>query len=395
MTRAGGWLRTGVQLLAGIGLAIATGAVAVAAAGAPPGAAVTPPPVAAATAAPGVAPTAATTLDSAVILEYEEIGEQIGDESAPASNVTPEQFEQHLDYLDAAGYAVWPVEKIAANLQNGVPLPERCVAITFDGAHSCVYDIAYPALKTRGWPFSVFVSTEKVDLYTPGTLTWEQMRTMRSAGIKFGTQSHSGTHLIRYSRGETEEDWRARVQEDISYCRGRAFEQLGLTTNFFAYPYGEYDPALREIVLGFHFIGLGRQPGAVWSGSDFGALPRFVMTGASASPEEFARLVASRPLPVTAELPADPVIDGEDMRPILRLTLAPGDYAPESLIAFVRQPGDLELRWIDREHGILELQARDPLPVGRSLYNLSAPAPPGGHESLYSHLWINGDRYPD
>jgi peptidoglycan/xylan/chitin deacetylase (PgdA/CDA1 family) len=364
MTRAGVWIRTGALLLAGIGLA-------------------------------GAAVGAATALDSAVILQYEEIGEQIGDEAVPASRVTPAQFEQHLVYLEAAGYSVWPVEKIVAHLQTGIPLPERCVAITFDGAHTSVYDVAYPALLTRGWPFSIFVSTKQVDLYTPGRLTWEQMRMMRKVGVKFGTQGHSGTHLIRHSRGESEEDWHARVQEDISYCRGQAFEQLSQTTNFFAYPYGEYDPALREIVLGFRFIGLGKQPGAVWSGSDFGALPRFVMTGASASPEEFARRVASRPLPVSAAEPEDPVLGADETRPVLRLTLDPGDYAPETLTAFVQQPGDLELRWIDRESGILELQARDPLPIGRSLYNLSAPAAPGGRESLYSHLWIRGDRYPD
>ena len=372
MIRTGAWIRTGALLLAGIGLAVTAGAVAIA-----------------------VAAEAATAMDSAVILQYEQIGERIGDEAGPASGVTPAQFEQHLAYLEAAGYSVWPVEKIVAHLQTGIPLPERCVAITFDGAHTSVYDVAYPALRKRGWPFSVFLGTEKVDLYIPGTLTWEQMRVMRSDGVKFGTQGHSGAHLIRRSRGESEEDWRARVQEDISYCRGRAFEQLSQTTTFFAYPYGEYDPALREVVLGFRFTGLGKQPGAVWSGSDFGALPRCVMTGASATPEEFARRVASRPLPVSAAEPADPVLGADETRPVLRLTLDPGDYAPETLTAFVQQPGDLELRWIDRERGILELQARDPLPIGRSLYNLSAPAATGGRESLYSHLWIRGDRYPD
>jgi biofilm PGA synthesis lipoprotein PgaB len=337
----------------------------------------------------------ATAFDSAVILLYEEIGEQIGDAELPVSSVTPEQFEQHLAYLDAAGYTVWPVEKVVAHLQAGIPLPELCVAITFDGAHTSIFDIAYPALVARGWPFSIFLSTKRLDLSTPGTLSWDQLRTMRADGVKLGMQGHSGAHLIRRGRAESEDDWNARVQEDIGYCRGRIFEELIHTTNVFAYPYGEYDPALREIVLGLHFVGLGRQPGAVWAGSDFGALPRLVMSGASATPDEFARLVAARPLPVRAAEPANPVLAADQTRPVLTVTLDPGDYAPDALTAFVRTPGDLELRWVDREKGILELQARDPLPVGRSLYNLRAPAPPGGRESSYSRLWINGDRYPD
>jgi poly-beta-1,6-N-acetyl-D-glucosamine N-deacetylase len=337
----------------------------------------------------------ATAFDSAVILQYEEIGEQIGDADLPASSVTPVQFEQHLAYLDAAGYTVWPVEKIVAHLQGGMALPERCVAITFDGAHSSIFDIAYPALIARGWPFSIFLSTKQLDLSDPGTMSWDQLRIMRADGVKFGMQGHSGAHLIRRGRTESEEDWRARVEEDISYGRGRTFEELNHTTSVFAYPYGEYDSALREIALGLHFVCLGRQPGAVWSGSDFGALPRFVMSGASAAPEEFARLVASRPLPVRAAEPANPVLAANATRPVLTVTLDPGDYASDALSAFVRVAGDLELRWVDREKGILELQARDPLPVGRSLYNLSAPAPPGGRESSFSRLWINGDRYPD
>lgn len=328
----------------------------------------------------------ARPVSGAVILRYE----QIGEEGPFAAQVALEDFEAHLAYLAEQQYAVWPIEKIIAHLKFGLPLPERCVALTFDGGSQTVHDLAFPRLLERGWPFTVFVTTEAIDMHAPGHLSWDQMREMRKVGIKFAGQGHDPQHLLRRNPGESEEDWATRVKEDIHYARARVFDQLGQTSELFAYPFGEYDAALRDLVLSQNLTGLGLHAGAIGPGSDFGALPRFALEGDAGTLEEFIRRVRSLPFPVLAVEPLDPYRETGEAPPVLRVTLGPGDYDAEALAGSVRGPDDLLVRWIDRDSGVIELVARSPLPSGWSAYTLMAPHRDGGRYFWFSHPWVVG-----
>jgi biofilm PGA synthesis lipoprotein PgaB len=344
----------------------------------------------------------AAAANSAVILQYEQIGDPVAD----GPSVTLEQFDQHLGYLAEHNFVVWPAEKIVAHVRNGLALPDHCVAITFDGAYTSVYEQAFPRLLERGWPFSVFISTESIDLQDPGFMSWGDVREMRKAGVKFGNLSNSRTNLTRRQPGELEEEWRARVVEDIRYCRGRLFEQLSQATDLLAYPGGMYDPQLREIVLSLKLSGLGLHPGPAWPGSDLGAVPRFALSRENASLEEFIARVQSLPLPVQAVEPVSPVIPSETEPPVLRLTLAPGDYQADALTGSLenvgghqddapadslQSPGDLILRWVDREKGVLEAVAREPLLPGLSAYTIVVPNADGSRFYWFSHPWVHAE----
>jgi peptidoglycan/xylan/chitin deacetylase (PgdA/CDA1 family) len=328
----------------------------------------------------------AAPAEGAVILRYERLAEDPGDPAA----VAIEDFDQHLAWLAEEQYSIWPVEKIIAHLGNGLPLPERCAALTFDGATRSVYDVALPRLQAKGWPFTLFVSIEPVDLHEPGFLTWDELRELRKAGAKIGNQTDPSRHLVHRGVGERPEEWAARVTEEIHYCRARLFEQLGQANDIVAYPFGEYDAALRELILKLKMTGLGLQPGAIGPGSDFGALPRFAMAGENAMLDEFVRRVRSLAFPILAAEPVETLLAPQQTQPVLRLTLAPGDYDAEALAGSVRGPDDLLVRWIDREQGVIELVAREPLPAGRSVYTLMAPHKDGGRYFWYSRIWIVG-----
>jgi len=321
---------------------------------------------------------------SAVILQYERIGAARAD--APQTPL--EDFEHHLDYLAREQYAVWPVEKVAAHLRHGLPLPERCVAITFDGGHGSVYDTAFPLLRTRGWPFSVFLDPESIDLNDPESLSWGEIREMYEFGVKFGPLCGELASLALPLPGEGEEERLARARAEIGRGRIRLFDELGRTDDLFAYALGEYDAALRALALEMKLSGLGLHPGPVGPGSDLGALPRFALSGDAATLAEFAKRVRSLPFPLREGERADPLRARREGKPVLRLALAPGDYDPEALAGSVRGPDDLIVRWVDRDQGLIELVARDPLPPGRSVYTLMAPHVGGGRYYWHSQLWI-------
>jgi len=342
------------------------------------------PPGARAASPPETATPADAVPSHAVVFMYHRFGE--GD--YPTTNVRPEQFQAHLDHLSRAGYRVWPLERIVAERAAGRPLPDRVVAITVDDAYRSVYTEAFPRLKARGWPFTVFVATDAVDAGSPGLLTWDEMRRMAKDGATFANHSATHDHLIHRRSGEDRAAWAARVRADLARARGRLEAELGRAPDLFAYPYGEYDPDLAALVRGMGYTPFGQQSGAVGPHSDPAALPRFPMAEAYAGLDDFRLKAASLPLPVTAAAPESPVL-ADANPPRLELTVEPADLRPDALACYASAGGPAVVTWLDRAAGRLAVTASGPLPAGRSRYNCTAPSRAAPRRYYwYSHLWI-------
>ncbi len=328
--------------------------------------------------------TVSFSAEHAVVLQYH----HFGDNTPPSTSVTPELFDRHLKYLSENKYNVWPLEKIVAFLKEKKELPDRCVAITIDDAYVSVYDEAFPRLKEYGFPFTVFVPTEGVEKGIKSYLTWEQMREMQGGGAVFASHTHRHDYLIRRLPGETENEWIDRIIDDIEVSLGLLKEKLGSESGLFVYPYGEYNASLVQIIRSLGLTGFGQQSGAVWQGSSFGALPRFPMAAQFAEMSEFVTKVRSVPLPVIQEEPVDPVLPKDVLKPVLRLTIAPGDYFSGSLTCYSGGQGKINVRWIDLDKGIVEITPNKDLSRGRSRYNCTERHKKEARFFWYSHLWI-------
>jgi peptidoglycan/xylan/chitin deacetylase (PgdA/CDA1 family) len=73
------------------------------------------------------------------------------------STTTPQRFAQHLDYL-CAHYRVVELKDITSGTA-----PSNSVAITFDDGYRSVYTSAYPQLRSRKLPATVYLISEVVD----------------------------------------------------------------------------------------------------------------------------------------------------------------------------------------------------------------------------------------
>jgi len=179
-------------------------------------------------------------------------------------------------------------------------MPENCVSLSVDDAYVSVYETAFPRLRELGWPLTVFLNSAAVDQGLKPYMTWKQMREMAQAGVRFENHGHSHAHLIRYGRDESEQDWKERVTHDILRAQQRIREELGQSPTLFAYPYGEYSPALQQIVSDLGLVGFGQQSGPLWSGSDFTAMPRFAMSAGYAEMPGFRTKLSALPFPLLA-----------------------------------------------------------------------------------------------
>jgi len=320
--------------------------------------------------------------DHAVVLVYH----HVSDATPRSTSVTPAVFEAHLEYLARHDFTVLPLAEVIDALGAGRPLPDRAVALTFDDAYVSVHREALPRLERRGWPFTVFVPTESVDRGYAGYMTWDELRDLERRGGTVGNHSTGHAHLIRREPGEGEAAWRQRVRADIVEAQARLDDELDHPLKVLAYPYGEFDAPLEQLVDDLGYAGVGQQSGPVGPGSDRQALPRFPVAAGFDDLDSLADKLRSRPLPVTVLAPADRLLKPGSGPPELRLRVPSGPYRRGAMRCYVAGQAPARVEWTD---DVVTVRAREPLGPGRSKYNCTVPSKeePGVFH-WYSYLWI-------
>jgi peptidoglycan/xylan/chitin deacetylase (PgdA/CDA1 family) len=136
----------------------------------------------------------------------------------PSLYMHPELFEQRLNALRAGKYTVLPLGDAIARLYRS-DLPPKSVAITFDDGTYDFYAKAYPLLKARGFPATVYQTTYYCDYPEPvfhlicSYMLWKRrglvIKGMQSPGIPQTLDLRASTgrtqalnHLIAFAELE-------------------------------------------------------------------------------------------------------------------------------------------------------------------------------------------------
>jgi peptidoglycan/xylan/chitin deacetylase (PgdA/CDA1 family) len=335
---------------------------------------------------PGVASpvgTADAIVSHAVVLQYHHV-----DSSTPTvTSITAEQFKRQMDHLKAENYRVWPLDQVVSYLGEGKSIPDRVVALTFDDAYESIHRTVVPILREFNWPFTVFVPTEMVDAGHKHYLSWSQLRELQAAGASIANHTQSHTHLVRREPGETTVRWQNRIRREILGADERIKSETGTSSKLFAYPFGEYDDQLKQLVGELGYTGFGQQSGPVGILSDARALPRFPIAGIYSGMAEFTGKVKSLPLPVLRQRSAhDSLLPVHLSVPTLTIELAQGDYRTAQLACYASGQSRIEVNWLTELR--FTTAASRPLPVGRSRYNCTIPNRRGDRYYWYSQSWI-------
>ena len=142
--------------------------------------------------------------------------------------VSPDVLAADLDALQQRGYETVTVTDLLAYVQDGEPLPEKPVMITFDDGYYNNYVYAYPLLQQRGMRAVLSIIGSQTALYTAeGTENayWSHLRLDRLREMQdvFEVQNHSW-NLHEYGErrgclrrsGETEESYESLLREDTA-----------------------------------------------------------------------------------------------------------------------------------------------------------------------------------
>ena len=198
-------------------------------------------------------------------------------------SVSPELFAAHLDRLLAEGYTAASLYTVIDALQRGTPLPDKPVVITFDDGYRDNYENAFPLLRAREMPATIFVVTDFIDEQRPEYLTWEMAREMLHAGISI--ESHGRNHFSLAGQDDDYLVWQALGSlETIEY-------ELGVRPRFISYPAGEYDQRTIDIFHSAHYwAGATTEQGATLNSSQPFELPR-IRVRATTTPDDLIRLL--------------------------------------------------------------------------------------------------------
>lgn len=164
------------------------------------------------------------------ILMYHSVSDQ-DEPLAPyyVTNTRPAVFRNQMRFLAGKKIRVVDLET-ALNGQLGTD----CVVITFDDGFRDFYTTAFPVLREFGFTATMFVPTGLIDqergsFKGRACMTWEEVRTLAEAGIRFGshTVSHPKLHGLEWAKIETE----------LTESKNRLEKMLDGQVTAFAYPF--------------------------------------------------------------------------------------------------------------------------------------------------------------
>lgn len=165
---------------------------------------------------------------------------RVGGGSSDELDVAAEDFAEQLDAL--AGHDVVSLDAGLDRLAAGDPTPT--VVLTFDDGFADVHAHAWPLLRQRNLPFTIYLATS----FVAGTLTWEgatrgnpgraldwdQLAEMAGTGL-CTVANHTHTHPRPDGLTATE----------LDACSGEIQAHLGAAPRHFAFTWGIDVPAAR------------------------------------------------------------------------------------------------------------------------------------------------------
>jgi glycosyltransferase involved in cell wall biosynthesis/peptidoglycan/xylan/chitin deacetylase (PgdA/CDA1 family) len=242
--------------------------------------------------------------DRLLVLGYHAIEDMSDDPVLASYGVPAGQLAEQLDQLARGGFKFVTPGAAAAFLLDGAPLPRRAVLLTFDDCYAELPAVARDILKPRSIEAIAFCVTaldtnawdQPSGAARKQLLTAEELKSLPDLGVEIGSHGRTHPHLGQLSDVQRTAEI-AGSASDIA--------ALGLPRpRFFAYPYGEVDPASRKAVADAGYAAaFGVEERWADRSSDRFDLPRIIVRRTDrgwrfslkiSSPARFERLVTLR-----------------------------------------------------------------------------------------------------
>jgi peptidoglycan/xylan/chitin deacetylase (PgdA/CDA1 family) len=321
---------------------------------------------------------------SAVILQYH----HVSDSTPRSTSVTKSELRTHLNWLLENNFEILPIPDLVERIKNKTLNENAKIAsITFDDLSDSICENAWPILKELNIPFTLFINTSNVakgkldSIKNTNSCNWQHLKAMHATGLAtIGNHSHTHPHmldnlsLVSFFLGQKTNEY------EIVHTQKIIDEKLGTQKKIFAYPYGEYNKQVEQLVEKLGFIGFGQQSGAIGKQSDLTELPRFPMSGQYANLDTIPDKLLSLPFPIQeANVSSNPTKEPPE------LTLFFSEKFPNKVQCYLGDGTKIETQ---QSESFVKTISQHPLQEGRVRYNCTASSKQAGRFFWYSQQWL-------
>lgn len=199
------------------------------------------------------------------------------DASGSIISVAPEIFRQQMKSLSEAGYKTVSMGDLINSFTENKPILEKTAVLTFDDGFRNFYTRAFPVLEEYGFKATVFLVADfcekhndwagnPANLPRSELLSWREIKELSKAGIEFGAHTRTHPDLTRAAAAEAE--------REIVESKTIIEDSLGVAVTNFAYPYGKFNGAVKQIAEKTFQAACSTNLGKAARTSDFFALER-------------------------------------------------------------------------------------------------------------------------
>lgn len=217
------------------------------------------------------------------------------DESGSVISTAPETFRWQMKFLFENDYRAVSLKELIDDLHAHKTPLSKTVALTFDDGFRNFFEEAFPVLENYDFRATVFLVTDFCGKYNdwegnPPELSrskllgWKEIKELSEYGIEFG--SHTRTHK------DLTKCLPEKVEAEIIESKSEIENKLGKSVTTFAYPFGDFNGAVKQIAAENFKAACSTNLGKVQAGSDFFALER-LDTYYLSNPKIFKKLSAT------------------------------------------------------------------------------------------------------
>lgn len=169
------------------------------------------------------------------ILMYHSISDDAEENVQPYYRLatSPSRFAEQMQWLADSGFRGVSLEE-ALNPETRTDRKRMPVAITFDDGFRDFHTAAWPVLRQFGFAATMylptaFIASERKSFRGKECMTWNEVRELRSEGIRFGshTVNHPKVHEL---------SWNA-IENELRSSKETIERELNESIPSFAYPY--------------------------------------------------------------------------------------------------------------------------------------------------------------
>ncbi len=296
--------------------------------------------------------------NSATVFMYHKFGVS----KYPSTSVTIEQLESHINELIKEEYNILSLDFIVDTIINDGDLPKNAIGISIDDADKSFLEIGWPYFKKNNIPVTLFVTTGTIVKNNKNYINWDQIRQLKKEGVTIGAHSHTHEHMPDLDIDD--------VKTEIELSNKIFLRELGEIPTLFAFPYGETNSEIIELIKEYKFkVAFGQHSGVINETSNMYYLPRFSLNEKYGEIERVKFAAKSKGLGVYDFIPSNPSIN--ENPPFIGFSLL-DEKLSNSLNCFIfDMKGQVE-REIFKFNERIEIRLSRELSKGRSRMNCTA-----------------------